>query len=124
VDAVVRAVYAASYSVVDALGCGLEPHAFRVFLAHALRLKGFLVAEDVAVSASFMGKVLIDAFRVDLLINETVIVDIAANERPMHEHENRLRYFMEQTAAAAAVLLPVCYAGSPADVVVLRGDME
>ena len=122
VDTVMRTVYAASASVAAALGTGLEPPAFAAFLAHELRLRGLSVAENMAVAASYMGMVLHDAFRIDLVVDSRVIVEIAATQRTVGEHESRLRYFMACTGACAAMVLPVCYAGPAADVILLRDD--
>lgn len=106
VDDVARGVLEASEQVRAQLGPALEPHAFRTFLAHELRLRGLSVVEDVAVAESYKGRVLEDAYRVDLLVEGTVLVDVGRTEGSHEELEARLRHLMTRTGARAAVLAP------------------
>ncbi len=104
-DDVVREVIEASEQVKAELGPALEAPAFRTFLAHELRLRGLSVVEDVAVAASYKGKVVDDAFRVDMLVDGAVIVDVGRTELSQEEHEARLRTLMRGVGAVAGVLV-------------------
>jgi GxxExxY protein len=106
VDDVAREVLDASDHVRAELGPALEPLAFRTFLAHELRLRGLLVVEDVAVAESYRGKVIDDAYRVDMLVEGAVLVDVGRTEGSHDELEARLRHLMTRTGARAAVLAP------------------
>jgi GxxExxY protein len=105
VDDVARDVLEASEQVRSELGPALEPLAFRTFLAHELRLRGLSVVEDVAVAESYKGKVVGDAYRADILVEGTVVVDIGRAELSQEEHEARLRKLMSGVGAAAGVLV-------------------
>ncbi len=105
VDDVARGVLEASEQVRAEFGPALEPLAFRTFLAHELRLRGFSVVEDIAVAASYKGKVIDDAYRMDLLVEGTVIVDVGRSELSQEEHEFRLRKLMSSVGALAGVLV-------------------
>jgi GxxExxY protein len=105
VDDVTRGVLEASEQVRAELGPTLEPLAFRTFLAHELRLRGLSVVEDVAVAESYKGKVVDDAYRVDMLVEGAVIVDVGRTELSQEEHEARLRKLMTGVGAVAGVLV-------------------
>jgi GxxExxY protein len=106
VDEVAREVLEASEQVREALGPGLEPVAFRAFFAHELRLRGFAVVEDFTVAESYKGKVIEGAYRVDLLVEGKVIVDVGRMDEAQDDLEARLRHLMTHTGACAAVLAP------------------
>jgi GxxExxY protein len=71
----------------SALGPGLLESAYRACLRHDLIRKGLRVESEVAVPIVFDGLVLDVGYRMDLLVENTVIVETKAIKRlaPVHE---------------------------------------
>jgi GxxExxY protein len=75
-------------SIVDAalqlhreIGPGMLESAYEVLLADELRNRGHSVVRQVALTTQYRGRTLDKAFRVDLLVDDVVIVEIKCSER-------------------------------------------
>lgn len=68
----------AAFKVHTELGPGLLESAYRVCLAHELRLRGLEVLEEVKLPVVYEGVELDQAYRIDLLVNGAVIVEVKA----------------------------------------------
>ena len=74
-----KAVVNAAYKVHKELGSGLLEKVYEVCMAHVLTKAGFDVKRQVEVPITFEGLVL-NAFRLDLLVNNLVICELKAVE--------------------------------------------
>ena len=72
------------------LGPGLLEAAYQVCLAHELRKRGFTVRREVLVPVQYDGVVLDVAYRIDLLVEETVVVEVKAIAKIIPVHEAQL----------------------------------
>ena len=72
------------------LGPGLLESAYELILAETLRSEGFLVERQVPVAINFRNIELADAFRVDLLIEKQLIIEIKSVERNAPVHAKQL----------------------------------
>jgi GxxExxY protein len=81
-----RTVVDCGYRLHRDLGPGLLESAYEALLAEALRQAGLNVARQVPVAMSYKGVVVDNAFRVDLLIEDSLIVELKSIERlaPVH----------------------------------------
>jgi len=79
-DLIARQVVDAAYQVHVALGPGLLESVYEECLAHELNLRGIKVARQVALPAVYKGKKLEAGFRVDLLVEDELVVEIKAVE--------------------------------------------
>jgi GxxExxY protein len=81
-----QSILAAAIRVQDALGPGLLEKPYRLCLAQALRQAGHRVILEVSLAIAYEGLVVPDAYRLDLLVDDTVIVEAKAVEAldPMH----------------------------------------
>jgi GxxExxY protein len=81
-----RTVVDCGYRLHRDLGPGLLESAYEALLAEALRQAGFNVAWQVPVAMSYKGVVVDNAFRVDVLIEDSLIVELKSIERlaPVH----------------------------------------
>lgn len=68
----------AAFKVHSALGPGLLESAYRACLAHELRLRGLEVLEEIKLPITYEGIELVQAYRIDLLVNGAVIVEVKA----------------------------------------------
>ena len=70
-----------------ALGPGLLESAYRMCLAHELRLSGHQVEEEVPLQLTYEGLVIPQAYRLDTLVDGELIVEIKTIDKihPVHE---------------------------------------
>ncbi len=72
------AVIASAIKVHRELGPGLLESAYEACLVHDLRNRGFTVEQQVELPNVFDGLVIDVGYRVDLIVNDTVIVELKA----------------------------------------------
>ena len=75
-----KAVVQAAYRVHSALGPGLLERVYEVCVAHELKKAGHHVMRQVTVPIVYDGLLFEDALRLDLLVDDCVIVEIKAIE--------------------------------------------
>ena len=88
-----RSILESAIRVQDALGVGLYEMPYKVCLAHALRRKGHKVLTEVILDLTFEGLLISEAYKIDLLVDDKVVVEAKTVERlsPMH-HAQVLTY--------------------------------
>ncbi|MBP7202343.1 MAG: GxxExxY protein [Propionivibrio sp.] len=87
-------VIGAAIEVHRLLGPGLLESAYELALARELALRGVRVERQKAVPLEYKGTALGDGFRIDLLVQEQVIVEIKAVERIQAIHEAQLLTYL------------------------------
>ena len=75
-----KAVVNAAYKVHKALGPGLLERVYEVCMEHELRKDGFGVKRQVNIPITYDGLTFEEGLRLDLLVNNTVIVELKAVE--------------------------------------------
>src|SRR5688572_15480335 len=75
-NAITGHIITSAISVHTALGPGLLESAYECCLADELRLRNLLVQQQVPVPLTYKGRTLNVAYRLDLLVNESVVVEI------------------------------------------------
>jgi GxxExxY protein len=79
-----------AFAVHSTLGPGLLESVYEQCLEHELRSRNLLVARQVALPVVYR-KMHIDAgFRIDMLVNDLVVVEIKATEKLLPVHEAQL----------------------------------
>jgi GxxExxY protein len=81
----------AAYQIHTQLGPGLLETVYEVTLAHELRGRGLRVGRQVPVPIEFDGLQFDEGFRMDLLVEEAVIVEIKSVEKNHPVHAKQLR---------------------------------
>ena len=77
------------------LGPGLLESAYEVILCEQLQREGFFVERQKAVSIDVDGIRIADAFRVDLLINQTLVLEIKSVDRLAPVHSKQLLTYLK-----------------------------
>jgi GxxExxY protein len=79
-------VRGAIFTVYNELGPGLLESAYEVVLSHVLRKKGLYVEQQVELPIIFDGLTLEGGYRIDILVNDLVIVELKSVEilKPVH----------------------------------------
>lgn len=83
-DPLTPQIIGAAIKVHAALGPGLLEKAYERCLVHKLKPDGFAVKTQVPVPIEFEGLVIDDAYKIDLLVNSTVLVELKSVEK-LHE---------------------------------------
>jgi GxxExxY protein len=81
----------AAYRIHTQLGPGLLESGYEVILARELEKRGFRVRRQVSVPIEFDGVKYDEGFRIDLLVEELVAVEIKSVERNHPVHAKQLR---------------------------------
>ena len=94
VEKVGKAVLDAAFKVHTALGPGLLESVYETTMAYELRKNGLVVATQVAVPIHYDGAELETAFRLDLLVENCVIVELKAVEKMNPVYEAQLLTYL------------------------------
>ena len=81
----------AAFRIHAQLGPGLLETVYEVTLAHELRKRGLRVRCQVAVPIEFDGLKFDEGFRIDLLVEESIVVEIKSVEKNHPVHPKQLR---------------------------------
>jgi GxxExxY protein len=90
-----RQIVDSSFAVHEALGPGLLESAYQACLRHELERRGFGVTIEVPVAIDYRGVQLDCGYRVDLLVQETIIVEIKAVEKLLPVHDAQLLTYLK-----------------------------
>ncbi len=88
-------VIGAAIEVHRVLGPGLLESAYELALERGLLLRGLLVRRQVAIPLKYKGTALGDGFRVDLLVDDALVVEVKAVERLQSIHEAQLLTYLK-----------------------------
>ncbi|MEQ8848088.1 GxxExxY protein [Botrimarina sp.] len=92
---VAKAIVDASYKIHTQLGPGLLESVYEVVLAHELRQRGFEVRRQVPVSISYEGLRFDEGYRLDLLVDECVVVELKFVEELSGVHKKQLLTYLK-----------------------------
>ncbi len=89
-----EAIIGAAIEVHKALGPGLLESAYEECLSRELELRGIPYRRQVPLAVNYKGAALNCGYRIDLLVLETVVVEIKAVDQLMPIHEAQLLTYM------------------------------
>lgn len=95
----------AAMKVHSALGPGLLESAYKVCLAHELRLRGFDVQTEVPVAICYEGVTLDVGYRIDMLVNSALILELKAIGKVLPVHEAQLLTHLKWSGNRLGLLL-------------------
>ncbi len=87
------------------LGPGLLETAYEVILCEQLQREGLLVERQKAISIDVDGIRIADAFRVDLLVNETLVLEIKSVDRLAPVHAKQLLTYLKMLDLRLGLLM-------------------
>jgi len=100
-----HAIIKAALKVHSALGPGLLENAYRACLAHELRKAGFQVGVEVELPLIYDGVRLDVGYRIDLLVNDLVVVELKAVESLEPVHQAQLLCYMKLSKKQLGLLI-------------------
>ncbi|WP_096704041.1 GxxExxY protein [Magnetospirillum sp. 15-1] len=104
-DAVSRRVIGLAIEVHRALGPGLLESAYEQCLAHELELNEVPFRRQVPVPVVYKGMKLDCAYRLDLVVADTLVLEIKAVEKLLPVHGAQLLTYLKLTGIRAGLLL-------------------
>lgn len=98
-------VIGAAIEVHRQLGPGLLESAYQACLAHELSLRGILFVSQLDLPLTYKGVQLDVGYRIDLLIDDKVIVELKAVEKVLPIHEAQLLTYLRLLRKPVGLLL-------------------
>jgi hypothetical protein len=90
--------------VSDALGCGFLERLYEVALAHELRKAGCAIAQQQPFSVFYDG-IVVGEYRADLVVDDSVIVEVKAAKAIDEVHEAQLLNYLKATRMRIGLIL-------------------
>src|SRR5687767_4763049 len=91
---VATSIIGAAIEVQKYLGPGLLEAAYETALCHELELRGLTFTRQTPVAVRYKSVTLLEAYRADLIVAESVIVEIKAIENLLPIHEAQLLTYL------------------------------
>jgi GxxExxY protein len=98
-------IIGAALEVHRALGPGLLESAYEECLCHELHLRGLAFRRQVELPVTFKGLQLDCGYKIDLLVAETVIVELKSVERLLPVHHAQLLTYMRAAGKRVGLLI-------------------
>ena len=98
-------ILGASYAVHTALGPGLLESAYEACLAHELTCRGIPFQRQVELPIRYKEQQVDAGYRIDLLIEELVVVELKAIDRLLPIHEAQLLTYLKLSQMRVGLLL-------------------
>jgi GxxExxY protein len=105
IDALTRQIIGFAIDVHRHLGPGLLESAYEVCLCHDLAQAGLRFARQVVLPVQYRGIQLECGYRMDLVVADSVIVEIKAVQKLLPIHEAQLLTYLQLSGLTAGLLL-------------------
>jgi GxxExxY protein len=105
VDDLAAAAVDRGFHIHKELGPGLLKSVYETVLAEALRQDGLLVEQQLPVPIIFRGMTFADAFRADLVVERSLIIEVKSVERNAPVHAKQLLTYLRLTKQPLGLLM-------------------
>jgi len=105
VNHITRLTIAAAMKVHSVLGPGLLESAYHACLLHELRKQGLTVASQVGLPVVYDGEQIDLGYRIDLIVNDFVIVEVKCVEAINPVHQAQLLSYMRLSGRQVGLLI-------------------
>lgn len=95
----------ASFEVYNALGPGLLESVYEKALIHELKLRGLNVSSQLPVEIVYKGETVGADLRLDIIVNDTLIIELKSVETLMPVHFKQVRTYMKLLDKPAGLLV-------------------
>jgi len=100
-----KIVFESYQKVLKALGPGLLEKAYQTILAYELKKHGLVVETEVELPVIYEGIVLEQAYRVDILVENKVIIELKAVEKLIDVHRSQLLTYLRMSHKKLGLLI-------------------
>ena len=101
-------IVGSAIKVHKALGPGLLESVYEKCLKYELEQKGYQVLQQVDVPIQYEGIVIDSSLRIDLLVNDTIVVELKTVENFLPVHEAQLLTYMKLLKKPQGLLISIC----------------
>jgi GxxExxY protein len=105
VNEITGAIVNSAMKVHSRLGPGLLESAYQACLAHELRTRGFAVAIEVPLPVVYEGQKLEVGYRIDLVVENRVVVEVKSVDSIHPIHEAQLLSYMRLSGIGVGLLI-------------------
>ena len=98
-------IIGAAMKVHSRLGPGLLEHTYAICLRHELEQVGLQVMAEVFVDLEYDGLLIQNAYRIDLVIEDKVIVELKAVEKVLPVHHSQVLTYLKLSKKEIGLLL-------------------
>jgi len=103
-----EAIIAAAMEVHSKLGPGLLESAYEECLCHELKLRGIPFVRQVPLPIKYKGIQLKNGYRIDLIINDEILVELKSVEGIHPIHKAQLLTYLKLTGKKVGLLINFC----------------
>jgi iron complex transport system substrate-binding protein len=104
-DDITGAIIEAALRMHRDLGPGLLESVYEAILARALERRGFRVERQKVIRFEYQGMVFEEGFRVDLVVDDRVIVEVKSVEQLARQHARQLLTYLKLTNRQVGLLI-------------------
>lgn len=104
-DAIARQVVDAAFTVHSTLGPGLLETVYEICLAHELRKRNLRVQRQVELPVHYDGIQIDGGFRLDLVVNELLVIELKAVEELLPVHQAQVLTYLKLSKKRLALLI-------------------
>ncbi len=104
-NAVAKIIVDACYKIHSTLGPGLLESVYEAVLAHELQLRGLSFVRQQSLPIVYEGVVLDEGFRVDLIVEDLVIVELKSVEAISPVHKKQLNTYLRLSGKRLGLLV-------------------
>jgi len=104
-EGIAKIILDAAYQVHTALGPGLLESVYEECMIHELKLRNIKVVSQITLPVIYKGIKIDSGFRLDLLVEDSVIVEIKASEGINPVHCSQLLTYLKLTSTRLGLLL-------------------
>lgn len=105
INQITEQVIGAAIEVHRLLGPGLLESAYQRALAHELGLRGIMFQEQVVCPVRYKDLIIEDAYRLDFLVNGSVVVELKTVDSLLEIHEAQVLTYLRFTKCRIGLLL-------------------
>jgi GxxExxY protein len=102
---VTEKVIGAAIEVHKHLGPGLLESAYEACLCHELQIRGLTFQQQISLPLDYKGLHVDSAFRIDLIVEDKIIVELKSQEGILPVHEAQLITYLKLTGKRVGLLL-------------------
>jgi len=102
---IAREVVDSAYQVHTKLGPGLFETVYEVALEHELSKRGFTVQRQKPIPVHYDGIHFDEGFRADLIVNDSLIVELKSVEKVAKVHKKQLLTYLKMTGIKLGLLI-------------------
>jgi GxxExxY protein len=104
-NAISKEIVDATFTIHTKLGPGLLESIYEVLLAYELKKRGLNIARQIPVVVEYDGIRFEEGYRLDLLVEDKVIVEVKSIEKVANIHKKQLLTYMRLTKKKLGLLI-------------------